>query len=48
MGIIFCDLAKHFERHFLLSGDAEGAIILWELCLEDKKVLIQNFSCLFY
>lgn len=31
--------AKHVERHYLLSGDAEGLIILWELSLSDGKVL---------
>jgi elongator complex protein 2 len=27
------------ERHYLLSGDADGAIILWELSLLDRKVI---------
>lgn len=27
------------ERHYLLSGDADGTILLWELTLADKKVL---------
>lgn len=31
------------EQHFLLSGDAEGVIILWEYSLVDAKVVI----CLF-
>lgn len=31
--------AKHLERHYLLSGDTDGVIILWELSLVDKKVL---------
>ncbi|XP_027363697.1 elongator complex protein 2 [Abrus precatorius] len=29
--------AKHLEQHYLLSGDADGAIILWELSLIDGK-----------
>ncbi|KAG6618228.1 hypothetical protein I3842_Q119100 [Carya illinoinensis] len=29
--------AKQLERHYLLSGDAGGVIILWELCLLDRK-----------
>ncbi|KAG2709427.1 hypothetical protein I3760_05G238900 [Carya illinoinensis] len=29
--------AKQLERHYLLSGDADGVIILWELCLLDRK-----------
>ncbi|KAF8407255.1 hypothetical protein HHK36_006382 [Tetracentron sinense] len=29
--------AKQLEKHFLLSGDAEGIIILWELSLKDGK-----------
>ncbi|XP_073049967.1 elongator complex protein 2 [Primulina eburnea] len=29
--------AKHLERHYLLSGDVDGVIILWELSLVDKK-----------
>ncbi|KAM7467519.1 hypothetical protein LguiB_015081 [Lonicera macranthoides] len=29
--------AKNLERHFLLSGDADGAIILWELSLRNRK-----------
>ncbi|KAA8529106.1 hypothetical protein F0562_034095 [Nyssa sinensis] len=33
----FAFKAKQLERHFLLSGDADGAIILWELSLSDKK-----------
>ncbi|XP_052187549.1 elongator complex protein 2 [Diospyros lotus] len=33
----FAFKAKHLERHFLLSGDAEGVIILWELSLLDKQ-----------
>lgn len=26
------------ERHYLLSGDADGTIMLWELSLIDQKV----------
>lgn len=33
----FAFKAKHLERHYLLSGDADGVIILWELSLVDKK-----------
>ncbi|KAL8112196.1 elongator complex protein 2 isoform X1 [Apium graveolens] len=33
----FAFKAKHLDRHFLLSGDAEGAIILWELTLTGRK-----------
>ncbi|KAF3431933.1 hypothetical protein FNV43_RR26669 [Rhamnella rubrinervis] len=29
--------AKHLERHYLLSGDADGTIILWELDLLSGK-----------
>ncbi|XP_057757735.1 elongator complex protein 2 [Arachis stenosperma] len=29
--------AKQLEQHYLLSGDADGAIILWELSLIDGK-----------
>ncbi|XP_073301423.1 elongator complex protein 2-like isoform X3 [Primulina huaijiensis] len=29
--------AKHLKRHYLLSGDVDGVIILWELSLVDKK-----------
>lgn len=28
---------KQLERHYLLSGDADGVILLWELSLADKK-----------
>jgi len=28
------------EQHYLLSGDADGAIILWELSLADGKVRV--------
>ena len=40
--------AKHLELHYLLSGDADGAIILWEISLADNKVLtpqIFGFFC---
>ncbi|KAI4357741.1 hypothetical protein L6164_001672 [Bauhinia variegata] len=33
----FAFKAKELERHYLLSGDADGAIILWELSLVDGK-----------
>ncbi|KAF7808839.1 elongator complex protein 2 [Senna tora] len=33
----FAFKAKQFEQHYLLSGDADGAIILWELSLTDGK-----------
>lgn len=33
----FAFKAKHLERHYLLSGDTDGVIILWELSLVDKK-----------
>ncbi|KAH0664740.1 hypothetical protein KY285_025946 [Solanum tuberosum] len=39
----FAFKAKQLEQHFLLSGDAEGVIILWEYSLVDAKVVI----CLF-
>lgn len=29
---------KHADHHFLLSGDTDGAILLWQLSLADKKV----------
>ncbi|KAJ7954147.1 elongator complex protein 2-like [Quillaja saponaria] len=33
----FAFSAKELERHYLLSGDADGAIILWEFSLIDRK-----------
>ncbi|KAK9277734.1 hypothetical protein L1049_007281 [Liquidambar formosana] len=33
----FAFKAKQLERHFLLSGDADGAINLWEVSLSDRK-----------
>ncbi|KAG8382847.1 hypothetical protein BUALT_Bualt05G0121000 [Buddleja alternifolia] len=33
----FAFKAKHLERHYLLSGDADGIIFLWEFSLADKK-----------
>lgn len=33
----FAFKAKNLERHYLLSGDADGTILLWELTLADKK-----------
>ncbi|KAL5828211.1 hypothetical protein ACOSQ4_020008 [Xanthoceras sorbifolium] len=33
----FAFKAKHLEHHYLLSGDADGFIILWEFSLADKK-----------
>ncbi|KAL4319917.1 hypothetical protein GQ457_18G020960 [Hibiscus cannabinus] len=33
----FAFKAKHLERHYLLSGDADGTIILWELSVADNK-----------
>ncbi|GKU90268.1 hypothetical protein SLEP1_g4277 [Rubroshorea leprosula] len=33
----FAFRAKHLDRHYLLSGDADGAIILWELSLSENK-----------
>ncbi|KAG6757723.1 hypothetical protein POTOM_038045 [Populus tomentosa] len=33
----FAFKAKQLDRHYLLSGDTDGAIILWELTLADKK-----------
>nr|KJB72978.1 hypothetical protein B456_011G207200 [Gossypium raimondii] len=33
----FAFKAKQLERHYLLSGDADGVIILWELSLADNK-----------
>lgn len=38
--------AKQLQHHFLLSGDADGAIILWELTLADRKVLTFDDSIL--
>lgn len=38
--------AKELELHYLLSGDADGVIILWELSLVDGKVHpVSLFSC---
>jgi len=31
--------AKELEKHYLLSGDADGAIILWEFSLLERKVI---------
>ncbi|GAB2297006.1 Elongator subunit elp2 [Dionaea muscipula] len=36
-GSKFTFRAKHLAQHFLLSGDADGAIILWELSLLERK-----------
>jgi hypothetical protein len=36
---LFFLAAKQLDRHYLLSGDTDGAIILWELTLADKKVI---------
>lgn len=33
----FAFKARHLERHYLVSGDAEGALILWELSITEKK-----------
>ncbi|CAM9001138.1 unnamed protein product [Rhodiola kirilowii] len=33
----FAFKAKDLDKHFLLSGDAEGVIILWELSVLDRK-----------
>ncbi|XP_031251939.1 elongator complex protein 2 [Pistacia vera] len=33
----FAFKVKHLEHHYLLSGDADGVIILWELSLSDRK-----------
>ncbi|KAK8699316.1 hypothetical protein V6N13_115404 [Hibiscus sabdariffa] len=33
----FAFKAKHFDRHYLLSGDAGGTIILWELSVVGNK-----------
>ncbi|EOY00048.1 Elongator protein 2 isoform 1 [Theobroma cacao] len=33
----FAFKAKHLQQHYLLSGDADGVIILWELSLADNK-----------
>ncbi|GFS32798.1 elongator protein 2 [Actinidia rufa] len=33
----FAFKAKELEQHYLLSGDANGAIILWKLSIPDKK-----------
>ncbi|KAL3830857.1 hypothetical protein ACJIZ3_019659 [Penstemon smallii] len=33
----FAFKAKNLERHYLLSGDSDGAIFLWEFSLVDKK-----------
>lgn len=39
-GCVHCFVfpVKHADHHFLLSGDTDGAILLWELSLADKKV----------
>lgn len=36
--------AKNMERHYLLSGDADGAIMLWELSLIDQKVVLVHLA----
>ncbi|WCJ24465.1 Elongator complex protein 2 [Euphorbia peplus] len=33
----FAFRADHLEQHYLLSGDSQGVIILWELSLSDRK-----------
>ncbi|PKI59817.1 hypothetical protein CRG98_019823 [Punica granatum] len=33
----FAFRAKNMERHYLVSGDADGAIMLWELSIIDQK-----------
>ncbi|GLT91872.1 hypothetical protein SLE2022_097350 [Rubroshorea leprosula] len=33
----FAFKAKQLDQHYLLSGDADGAIILWELSLSENK-----------
>lgn len=33
----FAFRAKHLSQHYLLSGDANGAIILWECSLPERK-----------
>lgn len=33
----FAFRAQQLELHYLLSGDADGAIMLWEFCLQDRK-----------
>ena len=38
-GRTFLFLAKQFKSHYLLSGDSDGAIHLWELSLLDQKVI---------
>jgi len=30
--------AQRLQQHYLLSGDADGAIMLWEFSLIDGKV----------
>lgn len=31
---------KNAEHHFLLSGDTDGAIILWEFSVADREVFL--------
>ncbi|GFP84690.1 elongator complex protein 2 [Phtheirospermum japonicum] len=38
----FAFKAKNLQRHYLLSGDADGTILLWEFSLADNKVLWRN------
>ncbi|KAK6146841.1 hypothetical protein DH2020_020710 [Rehmannia glutinosa] len=33
----FASKARNLERHYLLSGDADGTIFLWEFSLADRK-----------
>lgn len=50
---VYFKTAKELKQHFLLSGDADGFILLWEFSLSQKKVelavslsfTIQNFFC---
>lgn len=38
------ETAQQLRQHYLLSGDADGTIMLWEVSLTDGKVLLQCFT----
>lgn len=43
MNMIFF-AAKHLDRHYLLSGDTDGVIILWELSTKSNNVKFPSIS----
>lgn len=45
--LFFCSLVQHCSEHFLLSGSADGVIILWGVTPSARKVPICFFPCPF-